>query len=77
MTGRVLQGVVVGDKANKTISVLVERRFQHPIYKKIVRRTKKYAAHDENNSYKVGDSVKIIESRPFSKTKTWKVLEDI
>lgn len=76
MPARVLQGIIVSDKADKTVTVLVERRFQHPIYKKIVRRSKKYAAHDESNKYKVGESVKIIESRPFSKTKTWKVLED-
>lgn len=71
MPRRVLQGVVVSDKADKTVLVKVEERVMHPIYKKYVRLHKKYAAHDENNSFKVGDVVKIIESRPISKTKKW------
>ncbi len=71
MPRRVLEGVVLGDKANKTISVLVERVVKHPKYKKIIKKHKKYAVHDENNKYKVGDKVSIIESRPISKTKRW------
>jgi small subunit ribosomal protein S17 len=77
MPRRVLQGIVVSDKADKTITVLVERRFSHPLYKKVVTRTKKYAAHDESNKCKMGEFVKIIECRPISKTKTWKVLEEV
>ncbi|KEF35668.1 MULTISPECIES: 30S ribosomal protein S17 [Deinococcus] len=66
-------GVVVSDKADKTVSVKVERRFMHPLYGKIVTRSKKYAAHDEANEYRIGDRVEIIAVRPISKTKTWKV----
>lgn len=66
-------GIVVSDKADKTVSVKVERRFMHPLYGKIVTRSKKYAAHDETNDYKTGDRVEIIAVRPISKTKTWKV----
>jgi small subunit ribosomal protein S17 len=73
MPRRVLQGIVVGNKADKTVSVRVEKRIMHPLYKKYVKKHKKYAAHDENNEYKVGDLVKIIESRPISKTKSWVV----
>ena len=73
MPKRVLQGVVVGDKADKTISVLVERRIKHPLYKKTIRRSKRYAAHDEENRFKQGDIVKIIESAPISKSKRWQV----
>lgn len=76
MPKRILQGTVVSDKTDKTITVLVERKFNHPLYKKIVKRTKKYAAHDEKNSAKVGDIVKIEESRPISKTKTWVLVEE-
>lgn len=75
MPKRILQGTVVSDKADKTISVLVERRITHPLYGKTIRRSKRYAAHDENNSAKVGDVVKIVESRPVSKTKKWQVLQ--
>ncbi len=75
MPKRILQGVVVSDKCDKTVTVNVERRFTHPIYKKTVRKSKKYAAHDEQNRYKIGDVIKIIEARPFSKTKKWEVLE--
>lgn len=71
MPKRVLQGRVVSDKADRTISVKVERRFKHPLYGKIVTKSKKYAAHDPENKYKVGDLVTIIESKPISKTKTW------
>ena len=76
MPKRILQGTVVSDAADKTVSVLVERRITHPVYKKIIRRSKKYAAHDENNVFKVGDKVKIIESRPISKSKSWTVITD-
>ncbi len=75
MPKRVLQGVVVSDKTNKTIVVKVERRFTHPVLKKTVRRTKNYHAHDESNVAKVGQIVEIEESRPYSKTKTWKLVE--
>ena len=75
MPKRVLQGVVVSDKQDKTVVVKVERRFTHPVMKKTVRRTKNYHAHDENNSAKVGDLVAIEESRPYSKLKTWKLVE--
>ena len=74
MPKRVLQGVVVSDKNNKTIVVEVERRYTHPLFKKTVRRTKKYHAHDENNAFKIGDRVGIIESAPISKNKRWVVL---
>lgn len=76
MPKRILQGVVVSDKMDKTIVVKVERRVMHPIYKKFIRRSKKYAAHDELNRFKVGDVVRIRECVPFSKTKTWEVLVD-
>jgi len=66
-------GIVVSDRADKTVSVKVERRFMHPLYGKIVTRSKKYAAHDETNDYRVGDRVEILAVRPISKTKTWKV----
>src|SRR5579862_9170593 len=74
MSRRILQGVVVSDKGDKTVTVRVERRVMHPIYKKFVTRTKKYAAHDEGNAYKSGDTVRIEESRPLSKRKRWVVL---
>jgi small subunit ribosomal protein S17 len=75
MPRRVLQGTVVSDKANKTITVLVERRVRHPIYKKYIRKSKKYAAHDESNSHKIGDLVEIIECAPISKRKRWTLVE--
>ena len=74
MPKRVLQGVVVSDKQDKTVVVRVERRFTHPVLKKTVRRSKKYHAHDEANSAKVGDTVLIQEARPFSKLKTWELV---
>jgi small subunit ribosomal protein S17 len=74
MPKRVLQGVVVSAKADKTITVKVERKFKHPVYKKFVKVSKKYAAHDPENKFQDGDKVNIIESRPISKTKTWVVL---
>ena len=76
MPKRILQGVVVSDKQDKTVVVSVERQVMHPVYKKFVKRSKKFAAHDENNQFKVGDIVKIEESRPYSKTKTWSVISD-
>ncbi|HEY5598005.1 MAG TPA: 30S ribosomal protein S17 [Kiloniellales bacterium] len=76
MPRRVLQGVVVGDKANQTVTVLVERRIMHPLYKKFIKRTKKYHAHDQDNRCKVGDVVRIEECRPVSKTKSWRVVGD-
>jgi len=74
MPKRILQGVVTSDKGDKTVVVRVERRFTHPIYKKTVRSSKKYSAHDEQNKFKTGDVVKIVESRPISKTKKWAVI---
>jgi small subunit ribosomal protein S17 len=74
MPKRILQGVVVSDKMDKTVVVSVERRVMHPIYKKFIRRSKKYHAHDENNSFKAGDTVRIRECRPLSKTKSWEVI---
>ncbi len=71
MPKRILQGVVVSDKNHKTIVVEVERRYTHPLLKKTVRRSKKYHAHDEANSFKVGDLVSIEETRPISKNKRW------
>ena len=76
MPKRILQGVVVSDKQDKTVVVSVERQVMHPVYKKFVKRSKKFAAHDENNQFKVGDIVKIEESRPYSKTKTGTVISD-
>jgi small subunit ribosomal protein S17 len=76
MPKRVLQGVVVSDKANKTVVVLVERRVRHPIYKKFIRRSKRYMAHDENNGCKVGDTVSIQECRPLSRRKHWEVITE-
>ena len=76
MPKRILQGVVVSDKQDKTVDVSVERQVMHPVYKKIVKRSKKFAAHDENNQFKVGDQVSIIESKPYSKTKTWTVISN-
>ena len=76
MPKRILQGVVVSDKADKTITVKVERRFTHPLYKKTVRVSKKYLAHDPENGHKVGDNVRIEETRPLSKRKSWQVLGD-
>ncbi|WP_430911884.1 30S ribosomal protein S17 [Methylobacterium sp. sgz302541] len=75
MPKRILQGVVVSDKQDKTVVVKVERRFTHPVMKKTVRRSKNYHAHDEGNVAKVGQTVFIEESRPFSKLKTWKLVE--
>ena len=75
MPKRILQGVVVSDKADKTVIVRVERRVMHPVMKKVVRKSKKYHAHDEANAFHIGDTVRIQECRPMSKTKSWVVLE--
>jgi len=77
MPKRILQGVVVSDKNDKTIVVNVERRFTHPVMKKTIRRTKKYHAHDDTNSVKEGDIVRIQECKPISKNKTWALLEKV
>jgi small subunit ribosomal protein S17 len=76
MPRRVLQGVVVSNKGGKTVVVLVERRVMHPIYKKFIKRSKKYMAHDETNAVKTGDNVRIRECRPISKRKHWEVLAE-
>jgi small subunit ribosomal protein S17 len=76
MPKRILQGVVVSDAMDKTIVVRVERRVMHPVYKKFIRRSKKYSAHDESNSYKVGQVVRIQECAPISKTKCWTVITE-
>ena len=72
---KVRVGVVVSDKPDKTVVVTVERRFPHPLYGKQVTRSKKYHAHDENNEYRIGDTVRIMETRPLSRTKRWRVVE--
>jgi small subunit ribosomal protein S17 len=74
MPKRVLTGTVVSDKTDKTVVVLVERRVKHPLYGKIIKRSKKYHAHDEGNEFKEGEIVRIEETRPISKLKTWAVL---
>ncbi|MBN07789.1 MAG: 30S ribosomal protein S17 [Rhodospirillaceae bacterium] len=74
MPKRIMQGVVVSDKMDKTVVVNVERKFPHPLYKKYIKRSKRYHAHDENNTHKVGDTVSIQECRPLSKTKRWEVV---
>ncbi len=76
MSRRVLQGVVVSDKADKTVTVRVDRRVKHPLYKKYIRRSKKYAAHDAENRCKVGDTVRIRECRPISKNKRFEVVAE-
>jgi len=76
MPKRILQGVVVSAKQDKTVVVSVERQVMHPVYKKIVKKSKKFAAHDENNQFKEGDIVSIVESKPYSKTKTWTVISN-
>ena len=74
MPKRIMQGVVVSDKMDKTVVVNVERKFPHPLYKKYIKRSKRYHAHDESNTHKVGDTVSIQECRPLSKTKRWEVV---
>jgi len=77
MPKRILVGTVVSDKTDKTVVVKVERKVKHPLYGKIIRRSKKYHAHDEDNSFKEGETVRIEETRPYSKLKTWKVLDRV
>tara|TARA_Y100000768_G_C23345316_1_gene392835 strand:- start:53 stop:289 length:237 start_codon:yes stop_codon:yes gene_type:complete len=76
MPKKILTGIVVSDKPNKTVTVLVERKYQHPVLKKILKVRKKYNAHDENNKFKNGDKITIVESKPYSKNKKFKVLEE-
>ena len=75
MPKKILTGIVVSDKPNKTVTVLVERKYQHPILKKVIKVKKKHSAHDENNKFKSGDKVSIIESKQFSKNKKFQVME--
>ena len=75
MTKKILKGIVKSSKNNKTIVVEVTRKFKHPFYEKVIKRSKKYHAHDENNKFKEGEEVQIIESKPYSKKKTWKVMD--
>ena len=75
MTKRILQGVVISDKNDKTIIVNVKRKYVHPIFSKVITSKKKYHAHDKNNKFKIGDMVQIIESKPISKKKRWEVLD--
>jgi small subunit ribosomal protein S17 len=77
MPKRILTGTVVSDKSEKTVTVLVERKVKHPLYGKIIRRSKRYRAHDEDNAFKAGERVRIEETSPISKTKTWKVIDRI
>ena len=77
MPKRILIGTVVSDKTDKTVVVKVERKVKHPLYGKIIRRSKKYHAHDEANTYKIGEIVRIEETAPVSKLKTWKVIERV
>ena len=74
MTKKILTGKVIKDKNSKTVVVLVKRKYSHPFFKKVINSSKKYHAHDEENKFKTGDSVKIIESKPFYKKKRWEVL---
>ena len=76
MPKRIMQGVVVSDKMEKTIVVNVERKFPHPLYKKFIKRSKRYHVHDKDNQFKMGDIVKIQECRPLSKSKRWEVISD-
>jgi len=76
MPKRIMQGVVVSDKMDKTVTVKVSRRIKHPLYKKFINRSKKYAAHDENNTCKIGETVSIRECKPISKRKKWEVLAE-
>ena len=77
MPKKILSGIVVSDKPDKTITVLVERKYQHPLLKKVVKSKKKYNAHDEENKFKSGDKVKIRESKPFSKNKRFEVIGEV
>ena len=75
MTKKILKGTVTSAKNNKTIVVEVTRKFKHPFYEKVIKRSKKYHVHDEKNTFKEGETVSIVESKPFSKKKTWQVIE--
>ena len=75
MTKKILKGTVTSTKSNKTIVVEVTRKFKHPFYEKVIKRSKKYHAHDESNKFKEGEKVSIVESKPFSKKKTWQAIE--
>ena len=77
MPKKILTGVVISDRPNKTITVMVERKYSHPIFKKVIKVRKKYNAHDEKNKFKTGDKVSIIESKPFSKNKKFEVMESV
>ena len=77
MPKRILVGTIVSDKTDKTVVVKVERKVKHPLYGKIIRRSKKYHAHDEANEYKAGETVRIEETAPYSKLKTWKVIDRV
>ena len=77
MPKKILSGIVVSNRPNKTITVMVERKYSHPLLKKVIKVRKKYNAHDENNKFKTGDKVSIVESKPFSKNKKFQVMEDI
>ena len=77
MPKRILIGTVTSDKTDKTVTVKVERKVKHPLYGKIIRRSKKYHAHDEKNEYTLGDTVRIEETKPISKTKTWTVIDRV
>ena len=76
MPKKILTGIVISDKPNKTVTVIVERKFSHPVLKKVIKVKKKYNAHDENNKFKTGDKVSIVESKPFSKNKKFQVMEN-
>ena len=76
MPKKILTGVVISDKPNKTLTVMVERKYSHPVLKKVIKVRKNYTAHDENNTIKTGDKVSIIESKPFSKNKKFQVMEN-
>jgi small subunit ribosomal protein S17 len=76
MPKRILSGTVTGDQNAQTVTVSVQRSFQHPVLKKTIRKSKKYRAHDANNTFKIGDQVRIEECKPISKTKRWTVLTD-
>ena len=76
MPKKILTGIVVSDKPNKTITVMVERKYSHPVLKKVIKVRKNYTAHDENNKFKTGDKVSIVESKPFSKNKKFQVMEN-
>ena len=77
MPKKILSGTVVSDKANKTITVVVERKYAHPLFKKVIKVRKKYNVHDEKNKFKTGDKVSIIECKPFSKNKKFQVMENL